>query len=113
MESHACRATNRSQPHQSFDQENGRHKSPKGNKNVKHAILAKVISVKKQSRCSVAVRLESEELRDEAVIVSTGLDGERTHIKSPGGGLEVTCKGDPRADVGDAVPVVVELQPRN
>ena len=80
---------------------------------MKHAILAKVTSVKNQSPYSVAVRLESKELKEEAVIVSTGLDGEQTHIKSPGGGLEVTCKGDPRADVGDAVPVVVELQPRN
>jgi hypothetical protein len=25
--------------------------------------------------------------------------------------LEVTCKGNPRANVGDAVPVVLESQP--
>ena len=98
---------------QSFDQKKRPSQIHKANRYVKQAILAKVISVKKQSPCSIAVRLESEELQEEAVIVSTGLDGERTHTKSPDGGLEVTCKGDPRADVGDAVPVVVELQQRN
>jgi hypothetical protein len=54
------------------------------------------------------VRLESEELNDATVIVSTGLACERTHNKSPGYGLDVTCKGDPRADVGDTVPVIVD-----
>jgi hypothetical protein len=83
----------------------------KTNQYVKHAILAKVIKVKEQSPNSVAVRLESDELKREAVIVSTGLDCERAHIKRPDGGLEVTYKGDPRANVGDAVPVVVESQP--
>jgi hypothetical protein len=78
---------------------------------VKHAILAKVIKVKEQSPNSIAVRLESEELKEEAVIVSTGLNCELAHIKRPDGGLEVTCKGDPRANVGDAVPVVLESQP--
>jgi hypothetical protein len=82
----------------------------KTNEHVKHAILAKVTKVKEQSPNSVAVRLESDELK-EAVIVSTGLDWERTHIKRPDGSLEVTCKGDPRANVGDAVPVILESQP--
>jgi hypothetical protein len=78
---------------------------------VKHAILAKVTKVKEESHNSVAVRLESEELKEEAIIVWTGLDCERKHIKRPDGGLEVTCKGDPRANVGDAVPVILESQP--
>jgi hypothetical protein len=80
---------------------------------VKQAILARVVNVKKQGPHSVGVRLESEELKEADVIVSTGLDCERTHIKRPGGGLDVTCKGDPMVDVGDAVPVVVESQPKN
>jgi hypothetical protein len=85
----------------------------KTNEYVKHAILAKVTKVKEQSPNSVAVRLESEELKEDAVIVSTGLDCEREHIKRPDGGLEVTCNGDPRANVGDAVPVVIDSQPTN
>jgi hypothetical protein len=83
----------------------------KTNDYARHAILAKVIKVKEQSPNSVAVRLESDELKQEAVIVSTGLDRERTHIKRPDGSLEVTCKGNPRANVGDAVSVVLESQP--
>ncbi|MGA8658321.1 MAG: hypothetical protein WB586_19445 [Chthoniobacterales bacterium] len=62
---------------------------------MKQAILATVVSVKKQCPDSVAVRLESEELNEATVIVSTGLACERTHNKSPGYGLDVTCKGDP------------------
>ena len=81
------------------------------NEDVKHAILANATKVEEQSPNSVAVQLESDELKEEAVIISTGLDGERTHIKGPDGSLEVTCKGDPRANVGDAVPVILESQP--
>jgi hypothetical protein len=80
---------------------------------VKQAILATVISVKKQSSDSVAVRLASDELNEATAIVSTGLDCERTRIKRPGTRLDVTCKGDPRAEVGDTVPVVIESQPGN
>lgn len=81
-------------------------------KYVKEAILAKVVSVKQNSD-SVAVRLESEALNDAATIVSTGLDRERDCIKRPGSALEVTCKGDSKAEVGDTVPVIVESEPRN
>jgi hypothetical protein len=80
---------------------------------VKQAILATVVSKKKQSSDSVAVELESDELIDATSIVSTGLDCERTHIKGPGCRLDVTCKGDPRAEVGDTVPVIVESEPAN
>jgi hypothetical protein len=83
----------------------------KTNEDVKHAILTKVTEVKEQSPNSVAVRLESDELKEESVIVSTGLNCEGEHIKRPNGALEVTCKEDPRASVGDAVPVVIESQP--
>jgi len=83
----------------------------KTNEDVKHAILTKVTKVKGQSPNSVAVRLESDELKEETVVVSTGLDCEREHIKRPNGGLEVTCKGDPKASVGDAVPVVIDSRP--
>ena len=78
---------------------------------MKQAILAKVISTKKQSLDSVAVRLESDELKDSMEIISTGLDCERTRIKRPGCRLDVTCQGNPRAEVGDTVPVIVESGP--
>jgi hypothetical protein len=44
-------------------------------------------------------------------IISTGLDCERTRTKRPGCRLDVTCQGDPRAEVGDTVPVIVESGP--
>ena len=78
---------------------------------MKHAILATVVSVKKRSSDSVAVRLESDELNDATLIVSTGLDCERSRIKRSGCRLDVTCKGDPRAEVGDTVPLIVESEP--
>jgi len=90
-----------------------RRRSTKRTNHVKQAILATVISVKKRSSDSVAVRLESDELNDATVIHSTGLDCERTRIKRPGCRLDVTCKGDPRAEVGDTVPVIVESEPGN
>jgi hypothetical protein len=80
---------------------------------MKQAILATVVSVKNQSSDSVAVRLESEELKEAKVVLSTGLDCERIRIKRPGCGLDVTCKGDPRAEVGDTVPVIVESGPES
>ena len=80
----------------------------KNKKFVKHAILAKVTNLKMQGSSSVSVQLESNEFDEETVIVSTGLDCERTRVKMPDGTIEVTCKGNPRANVGDAVPVVVE-----
>ena len=78
---------------------------------MKQAILATVVSVEKRSLDSVAVRLESDELKDSMEIISTGLDCERTRIKRPGCRLVVTCQGDPRAEVGDTVPVIVESGP--
>jgi hypothetical protein len=69
--------------------------------------------VQKRSSDSTAVRLESDELNDAGIIVSTGLDGERTRVKRPGCFLDVTCEGDPRAEVGDTVPVIVESEPGN
>ena len=77
---------------------------------MKQALLAKVVSVKKQCSNSVVVRLESDELNGATAIVSTGLACERIHAKSPGSALDVTCTVDPRAEVGDTVPVVVESE---
>lgn len=77
---------------------------------VKQAILARVISLRRQCADFVAVRLESEALNDATGIVSTGLACERMHMKSPCSSLDVLCKGDPRAAVGDTVPVVVESE---
>ena len=58
---------------------------------------------------SVAVRLESDELNEAATIPATGLDCERDFTKPPGPVLEVTCDGDPRAEIDDKVPVIVTL----
>ena len=80
---------------------------------MKQAILATVLSVQKRSSDSIVVRLESDELNDARIIVSTGLDCERTRVKQPGCCLVVTCEGDPRAEVGDTVPVIIESEPGN
>ena len=77
---------------------------------MKHAILARVVSLKKRCCNSVVVRLESDELNGAAMIVSTGLACERIHARSPGSALDVTCLGNPRAEIGDTVPVVVESE---
>ena len=73
---------------------------------MKEAILAKVVSVEKKSLDSIVVGLESDALGKEVEIVSTGLDCEQSR-KSTNLGLEVTCGGDPRAETGDTVPVVI------
>jgi hypothetical protein len=77
---------------------------------VKRAVLAKVVSVKEQYSNSVVVRLESDELNEATTIVSTGLACERVQAKSPGFALDVTCGGNPRAEIGDTVPVIVESE---
>jgi hypothetical protein len=76
---------------------------------VKKAILATVVSVERKSLDSVVVELESDELEKGTAIVSTGLDFERG-CKSTKLGLEVTCAGDPRAETGDTVPVVISSE---
>jgi hypothetical protein len=76
---------------------------------VKQAILATVVSVETKCSDSVVVRLESDELGKAAEVVSTGLDCEQ-RLKSKESGLEVTCKGDPRAETGDKVPVIVNSE---
>jgi hypothetical protein len=45
-------------------------------------------------------------------VVSTGLDCEQSR-KSEESGLEVTCKGDPRAETGDKVPVIVNSEQKS
>ena len=74
---------------------------------MKQAILATVVRVDISD--SVVVRLESDELGNVAEVVSTGLDCEQSW-KSEKSGLEVTCKGDPRAKIGDKVPVIVNSE---
>ena len=69
--------------------------------------MATVVSVEKKSLDSVVVKLESEALEDAAEIVSTGLNLEHSK-KRRGSHLEVTCNGDPKAEPGDKVPVVVK-----
>jgi hypothetical protein len=80
---------------------------------VKQAILATVVSVEKQHSDMVAVRLESEELTGAKRVLATGLDCERGFIKISGPMLDVTCEGDPRAEVGDTVAVIVSVEPNS
>ncbi len=79
-------------------------------RHVKQAILATVVRIEKQSPDQVAVRLECEELNDTTKILATGLDGERDFTKVQGPLLDVTCQGNPRAEIGDKVPVIVGFQ---
>ena len=79
---------------------------------MKKAILATVVSVEKKCSDSVVVRLESDELRKAGEVVSTGLDCEQSR-KSEDSNLEVTCKGDPRAETGDKVPMIVNSQQKS
>jgi len=73
---------------------------------VKRAILATVVKVERKSCDAVVVGLESDALEKGAEVLSTGLDCEQSR-KSTTLGLEVTCGGDPKADTGDTVPVVI------
>ena len=79
---------------------------------MKQAILATVVGVEKKSSDSVVVLLESDELREATEIVSTGLDCEQSR-KSAGAALEVSCKGYPRAEIGDRVPVIVNSEQKS
>jgi hypothetical protein len=85
----------------------GHFSSEKRIHNVKEAILAKVVRVKRQPSNCVAVRLESDEFQAASVIVSSGLNCEQTLTKRSNRIVEVTCKGDPAAKVGDMVPVII------
>jgi hypothetical protein len=76
---------------------------------MKQAILATVVDVKRKCPDSVVVLLRSEELSGASDVISTGLNGEQSH-KNAGSGLEVICKGDPRAETGDKVPVVLNRE---
>ena len=66
----------------------------KNKKFVKHAILAKATNVKKQGPSCVAVQLESNEFDEETVIVSAGLDRERTRIPGRTNVFEATPNYD-------------------
>jgi hypothetical protein len=79
---------------------------------MKQAILTTVVSVEKKCLDSVVVRLESDELRKAGEVISTGLDCEQSR-KGEESGLEVTCKGDPRAEIGDKVPVIVNSEQKS
>jgi len=75
---------------------------------VKHAFPAIVIDVEKKSSDSVLVRLECDELRNNSKLLSTGLNGERSHTIRESR-AEVICEGNPKASVGDTVPIIIEL----
>jgi len=88
----------------------GRHAPANRTTRVKQAILATVVSVEKQHSDLLAVRLECEELSGAMTVLATGLDCERGFIKTSGPLLDVTCEGDPRAEIGDTVPVIVSVE---
>jgi len=73
---------------------------------VKKVILTTVVRIERKSSDSVVVGLEGDGLEKETEVVSTGLDCEQSR-QSTRWGLEVTCAGDPRAETGDTVPVVI------
>ncbi|MBV8102128.1 MAG: hypothetical protein JOZ31_23525 [Verrucomicrobia bacterium] len=75
---------------------------------MKHAFLATVIDVEKESSDSVLVRLECDELRNSSKLLSTGLNGERSHTVR-GSRAEVICERNPKATIGDTVPIIIEL----
>ena len=79
---------------------------------MKQAILATVVEVKRKCPDSVVVLLESDELSKATEIVSTGLDCQQSY-KNAKSGLEVTCKGDPRAETGDKVPIIVNSETKS
>ncbi|MBV8214508.1 MAG: hypothetical protein JOZ08_14945 [Verrucomicrobia bacterium] len=75
---------------------------------MKHAFLATVIDVERESADSVLVRLECDALRHSSELLSTGLNGERSHTIRESR-VEVICEGNPNANIGDMVPIIVEL----
>lgn len=75
---------------------------------MKHAFLATAVHVEKICSNAVVVRLECDELRKDSEVVSTGLNGEQSHTSSESS-VEVICEGDPKAKVGDKVPIVINL----
>ena len=76
---------------------------------MKKAILATVVEVKGKSPESMVVVLESEELGKANDVVATGLDCEQSRTCSESS-LEVVCRGNPRAEAGDKVPVIVNCE---
>ena len=79
---------------------------------VKKAILATVVGVKRKCPDSVVVLLESDEFSKASEVVSTGLNCQQSY-KNAKSGLEVTCKGDPRAETGDKVPIIVNSETKS
>jgi hypothetical protein len=76
---------------------------------MKKAILATVVDVKRKFPDSAVVLLESEELKKGTEVFSTGLDCEESR-KTVESILEVTCRGDPKAETGDKVPVIIDSE---
>jgi hypothetical protein len=67
-----------------------------------------------EKKCSdlVVVRLESDELGRATEVLSAGLNCEQSR-RSEDSGFEVTCKGDPRAETGDKVPVIINSKQKS
>jgi hypothetical protein len=78
---------------------------------VKHAILATVVNVERKCLDSVLVRLESDELRKTTEVVSAGLNGEQSRTNAESS-VEVICEGDPGAEAGDKVPIIINVPVR-
>jgi len=75
---------------------------------VKQAFLATVLSIENKFSDRVLIRLECDELTKNSEVVSTGLNGEESHA-SWDSVIEVICRGNPAAKVGDKVPIVINL----
>ncbi|MBV8483882.1 MAG: hypothetical protein JO077_13580 [Verrucomicrobia bacterium] len=75
---------------------------------MKQAFLATVLSIENRLSDGVVIRFECDELTKNSELVSTGLNGEHSHT-SRESVIEVMCRGNPKAKVGDKVPIIINL----
>ena len=75
---------------------------------MKHAFLATVVGIEKKGSDTVLVRLECDELEKSSELISTGLNREQSHVVKDST-AEVICLGNPEADIGEKVPIIIEL----
>ena len=68
-----------------------------------------MVNLEKRGSDLVLVILESHELKKITDVVSTGLNCEQSR-KTAESRLKVTCKGDPCAETGDKVPIIINTE---
>ena len=75
---------------------------------MKRAFLATVVDVERKHSDSFVVRLECDALTKGSELISTGLNGEQSHERGESS-VKVICQRNPKAEVGDKVPVIIDL----